>query len=56
MAHLVVAKCCDSFPLYRLEKHYKRLGLPMSRSTMTNLFHRVGDVLGPIARRAPTTS
>jgi transposase len=54
MAHLVVAKCCDSLPLYRLEKQFTRLGVPMSRSTMTHLFHRVGDVLGPVARRILT--
>lgn len=51
MAHLVVSKCCDSLPFYRLEKQFKRLGVPMSRSTMNNLFHRVGDLLGPISRR-----
>ena len=51
MAHLVVAKCCDSMPLYRLEKHFKRLGIPMSRSTMTRLFGRVGEVLSPFAQR-----
>lgn len=49
MAHLVVSKCCDSIPLYRLEKQFKRLGVPMSRSTMTHLFHRVGSVLAPLA-------
>jgi len=51
MAHLVVSKCCDSIPLYRLEKQFGRLGFPMSRSTMTHLFHRVGSVLSPIAQR-----
>ena len=38
-------------PLYRLEKHFKRLGIPMSRSTMTRLFGRVGEVLSPFAQR-----
>ncbi len=51
MAHLVVSKCCDSIPLYRLEQQFKRLGVPMSRSTMTHLFHRVGGVLTPLATR-----
>ncbi len=51
MAHLVVCKCCDSIPFYRLEKQFKRLGIPMSRSTMTSLFHRAGELLTPLAKR-----
>jgi transposase len=51
MAHLVVCKCCDSLPFYRIEKQFKRLGVPMARSTMTALFHRVGELMGPIAAR-----
>jgi transposase len=51
MAHLVVSKCCDSLPLYRIEKQFKRLGVPMARSTMTALFHRVGELMQPIAAR-----
>lgn len=51
MAHLVVCKCCDSLPFHRLEKQFKRLGVPMSRSTMTQLFHRVGQALTIVARR-----
>ena len=51
MAHLVVSKCCDSIPLYRLEKQFHRLGVPMARSTMTDLFQRVGSTLRIIARR-----
>lgn len=51
MAHLVVSKCCDSIPLYRLEKQFKRLGVPMARSTMTALFHRVGELIAPLANR-----
>lgn len=48
MAHLVVAKCGDSMPIYRLEKQYKRLGIPMARSTMTDLFHRAAELLAPL--------
>lgn len=51
MAYLVVCKCCDSLPFYRLEKQFKRLGVPIARSTMTELFHRIGELLAPIARR-----
>lgn len=31
IAHLIVSKCGDSIPLYRLEKQYRRLGIPISR-------------------------
>lgn len=51
MAHLVVSKCCDSIPLYRMEQQFGRLGIPMARSTMTDLFHRVGELVAPIASR-----
>lgn len=51
IAHLVVQKCGDSLPIYRIEKQFKRLGIPMSRSTMTELFHRAGELLRPLARR-----
>jgi transposase len=45
MAHLVVAKCADSTPFYRLEKACKRAGMPLSRSTMVDLFHRTAKEL-----------
>jgi transposase len=48
IAHLVVAKCADSIPLYRLEKAYARVGVPISRSTMNELFHRAAELLKPI--------
>jgi transposase len=51
IAHLVVQKCGDSLPIYRIEKQFKRLGIPISRSTMTELFHRAGALLKPIAAR-----
>ena len=51
VAHLVVAKCADATPLYRLEKQFARAGVPMSRSTMTDLFHRAGEHLRPLAER-----
>ncbi len=38
-AHVVVTKCADATPLHRLAKQYQRLGIPMSRSTLTDLFH-----------------
>jgi transposase len=48
LAHLVVSKCADSMPLYRLEKAYARVGVPISRSTMNELFHRAAELLKPI--------
>ncbi|MBE2251918.1 MAG: IS66 family transposase [Myxococcus sp.] len=51
VAHLITAKCADSIPLYRLEKEFQRLGIPLSRSTMTDLFHTAADVLEPLSRR-----
>jgi transposase len=46
-----VQKCGDSLPIYRIEKQFKRLGIPISRATMTELFHRAGELLKPIAAR-----
>lgn len=48
VAHLAVSKCSDSFPQYRLEKAYRNIGIPMSRSTMCDLLHRGADVLRPL--------
>src|SRR5262249_20648321 len=51
VAHVVTAKCADSIPLYRLEKEFARLGVPVSRSTMTDMFHAAADVLEPLSER-----
>jgi transposase len=51
IAHLVVMKCGDSIPLYRLAKQYQRLGIPMGRSTLTDLFHAAAQKLEPLYRR-----
>ncbi len=51
IAALIVHKCEDGIPLYRLEKQFERLGVPMARSTMTDLFHRGAELLTPIATR-----
>jgi transposase len=48
VAHLVTSKCADSTPFYRLEKACKRSGMPLSRSTMVDLFHRAAFELTPI--------
>jgi len=51
VAHLVTAKCADSIPIYRLEKEYQRIGIPIKRSTMTDLFHRAGELARPLSER-----
>lgn len=50
-AYVVVSKCGDSIPLYRLAKQLGRLGIPIARSTLTDLFHQVADVLKPVHDR-----
>lgn len=51
VAHLAVMKCADSIPLHRLAKQYQRLGIPMSRSTLTDLFHAAAAKLAPLSDR-----
>jgi len=48
MGHVVVAKCCDSLPFYRMEKQFTRMGIPLARSTLCNLFHQTANILEPI--------
>jgi transposase len=48
VAHLITTKCRDSIPQYRLEKAYRSLGIPLSRSTMCDLLHRGAQVLRPL--------
>lgn len=51
LAHLVVSKCCDSIPLTRLAKQYRRTGIPLNRSTLIDLFHRTAAESSPLWRR-----
>lgn len=50
-AYVVVSKCADSMPLYRLAKQLSRLGIPIARSTLTDLFHQVAKALAPLSDR-----
>lgn len=50
VAHLMVSKCGDSIPLYRLEKQYRRCGLNISRATMNDLLHRHAELLEPLGQ------
>jgi transposase len=48
VAHLVVSKCLIVTPLYRLEQSFARLGMPVARSTMNDLFRRAAQRLEPL--------
>ena len=50
-AHVVVSKCADSIPLYRLARQLARLGIPVARSTLTDLFHQTAAALKPLSDR-----
>ena len=52
LAHIAVTKCADATPLHRLAKQYQRLGIPMSRSTLTDLFHATAEELAPLSQRS----
>ena len=51
IAHVIVMKCADSIPFYRLAKQYQRTGTPMSRSTLTDLFHAAAGKLAALPFR-----
>jgi len=51
LAHIAVTKCADATPLHRLAKQYQRLGIPMSRSTLTDLFHATAEKLAPLSQQ-----
>lgn len=50
-ANAVVSKCADALPLNRISKRFARGGLPMARSTLTDLYHRAAELLAPIHQR-----
>jgi len=50
-AFLVVDKCADSIPIYRIEKRLGRLGIPISRSTMNDVLHDTAECLAPLVER-----
>lgn len=50
VAHLMVSKCGDSIPLYRMEKQYRRAGVNISRATMNELLHRHAELLEPLGK------
>ena len=48
IAKLVVDRCADSLPLYRVERAMDRAGIPIARSTMGDLVHLAGDLCAPL--------
>ncbi len=48
ISYLIVSKLWDSFPVHRLEKKFERLGIPMARSTMNELIHRMAEEFEPL--------
>lgn len=50
-AFIIVDKCADSIPIYRIEKRLHRLGIPISRSTMNDVLHDTAELLAPLVAR-----
>jgi transposase len=50
-AHVAVSKCADALPLDRQARRLRRHGLPVSRSTLTDMFHRAAELLRPLYAR-----
>jgi len=48
LAHVATAKYADHLPLYRLETIFERVGLEISRSTLSDWVAAVADALEPI--------
>ncbi|MCY1037028.1 IS66 family transposase [Corallococcus sp. BB11-1] len=49
LSQVVTSKCADAMPLHRLAQRIERGGVPMSRSTLTDLFHQAASVLLPLS-------
>lgn len=51
IANVVVAKCADSIPLHRQARAFQRAGVPMSDSTLGDVFHRAAEFTQPLYER-----
>src|SRR5204863_7691906 len=51
VAYVVTMKCGDSLPLYRLAKQFQRIGVPIVRSTLNDLFHGAAGKLEALWKR-----
>jgi transposase len=54
VSFVVVSKCADHLPLYRLEDILTRHGIYLSRSTLCDWFRNAATVLGPLAELQKT--
>lgn len=50
-ASLIVEKFADSIPIYRIEKRFGRLGIPISRATMNDIVHAAAEIVRPLVTR-----
>jgi transposase len=50
IAQIVVSRTLDSLPFYRQQWQFGRLGIPLNRSTMCELYHRAAELMAPIYR------
>jgi transposase len=50
-AFLIVEKCVDSIPAHRIERRFQRLGIPISRATMNDIFHAAAERASPLIKR-----
>ena len=48
IAHVVVGKYINSMPLYRQEQEFKRLDIPLNRSTLANWVIKAGLLIQPL--------
>lgn len=47
-ADVVVKKCCDSLAIERIATQFRRMGMPLSPSTLLDLFHTVARIGKPL--------
>ncbi len=48
LAHVVVGKYINGMPLYRQEQEFKRLSIPLNRSTLANWIIKAGLLIQPL--------
>lgn len=51
IARVLVGKCADALPLNRQARQFERMGVPMARSTLGDLFRNGARLLAPLAKR-----
>jgi hypothetical protein len=51
VAYVMSEKFVESMPLYRLEKHFERLGVELPRQVLSNWIIKGGEILEPVYNR-----